>query len=41
MKNRKKALRYKQIWFSVWNSKNFGQSPRCEMEKQPTKISNR
>ena len=41
MKNRKKTQRYKQIWFSVWNSKTFGQSPQCEMVNQPAKISNR
>jgi len=41
MKNKKKSLRQQHIWFSVWNAKTTGPSPKCDAVYQPTRISNK
>ncbi|WP_281166522.1 hypothetical protein [Psychromonas hadalis] len=39
MRNKKKTHRSKHIWYSVWNSKNTNQSPKCDAIYQPTRHS--
>ena len=41
MKNKKKTFRNKHIWFSVWNAKTMGLSPKCNAEYRPVRESNR
>lgn len=41
MKNNKKTLRNKHIWFSVWNTKKTQPSPICDTAYRPTRISNK
>lgn len=39
MRNKKKVLRNKTIWYSVWNSKHSGTSPKCDGSYQPIRHS--
>lgn len=39
MKNKKKMSRNKNIWYSVWNSKNINHSPKCDALYQPIRHS--
>jgi len=41
MKSKKKLLRNKHIWFSVWNAKSVGVSPKCDGQYRPVRTSNR
>ena len=41
MKNKKKTLRNKHIWFSVWNPKSTHVSPKCDAEYRPIRQSTR
>jgi len=39
MKIKKKRSRSKNIWYSIWNRKNIGSSPKCEATYQPIRHS--
>jgi len=41
MKSKKKTLRNNHIWFSIWNAKSLGVSPKCNAQYRPTKTSER
>jgi len=41
MKNKKKTLRNKHIWFSVWNTKSSQMSPKCDAAYRPVRESTR
>jgi len=41
MKNKRKALRNKHIWFSVWNTKSLNATPKCDAAYRPTRVSNK
>lgn len=41
MKNNRKTLRSKHIWFSVWNTKNLHATPKCDVAYRPTRVSNK
>ncbi|WP_298941349.1 hypothetical protein [uncultured Psychromonas sp.] len=41
MKNKKKTLRNKHVWFSVWNPKSSQLSPKCDAEYRPIRQSTR
>ena len=41
MKQKKRNVRQQHIWFSIWNAKSPGLSPKCDSTYQPTRISNK
>ena len=39
MKSKKKMLRNKTVWYSIWNCKQMKQSPKCDAVYQPIRHS--
>jgi len=39
MKSKKRRARNKNIWYCIWNSKNMGNSPKCDAIYQPIRHS--
>ncbi|WP_281167239.1 hypothetical protein [Psychromonas ossibalaenae] len=41
MKNKKRTLRNKHIWYSVWNAKTDAPSPKCDALYRPIRVSSK
>lgn len=41
MRNKRKTLRNNHIWFSLWNTKNLQEAPKCDATYRPTRVSSK